>query len=80
MKLFKLSQTVNNDWDTFDSCIVCAENEEDAKSIHPDGDSDILTEGGYSWTNSFADITCAEIGVANEDQKRGVICSSFNAG
>lgn len=35
MKIFKLSQTLNNDYDTYDSCIVCAENEDEARKIHP---------------------------------------------
>jgi len=39
MKLWLLSQDKNNDYDTYDSCVVVAENEEDAKSIHPDGNS-----------------------------------------
>ena len=29
MNIYKLSQTINNDYETFDSCIVIAENEED---------------------------------------------------
>ena len=36
MNLYKLSQTENRGWDTFDSCVVCAKNEDDAKSITPD--------------------------------------------
>lgn len=44
MKLYKLSQSVNYGYDTYDSCVVCAENEEEAKRIHP---SYIWTEGGY---------------------------------
>jgi len=35
MKLYLLEQTVNNGYDTYDSCIVCAESEEEAKRIHP---------------------------------------------
>jgi hypothetical protein len=38
LNLYLLSQSVNKDWDTYDSCVVAAENEDDAKSIHPDGD------------------------------------------
>ena len=39
MKLWLLEQTKNNDYDTYDSCVVVAEKEGDAKSIHPDGKS-----------------------------------------
>lgn len=35
MNLYLLSQTVNNDYDTFDSCVVCADNEDDARMINP---------------------------------------------
>lgn len=35
MKIYRLSQTLNNDYDTYDSCIVCAENEDEARKIHP---------------------------------------------
>lgn len=35
MNLYKLSQTINEDYDTYDSAIVCAENEEEARHIHP---------------------------------------------
>ena len=35
MKLYKLSQEINNHYDTYDSVIVCAENEEEARKIHP---------------------------------------------
>jgi len=35
MKLYKLSQDLNNNYDTYDSCVVCAENEDEARMIHP---------------------------------------------
>ena len=35
MKLYRIWQTVNNDYDTFDSAVVAAYDEEDARSIHP---------------------------------------------
>ena len=35
MKLYRIWQTVNNDYDTFDSAVVAAYAEEDARSIHP---------------------------------------------
>ena len=36
MKLWLLSQDKNNDYDTYDSCVVVAENEEDAKKFAPE--------------------------------------------
>jgi len=40
MKIYKISQDENNDYDTYDSAIVVAENEEEARKIHPNGDYD----------------------------------------
>ena len=35
LNLYLISQNVNNDYDTFDSAVVAARDEEDARSIHP---------------------------------------------
>lgn len=78
MKLYLLSQTVNKNWDTFDSVLVCAENEDDAKSITPYGEEFDGKDG--TWVSNKEAITCLEIGEANNKQVRGVIISSFNAG
>lgn len=82
MKLYLLSQTENNDYDTFDSCVVCAESEEDAKSIMPNhGKGQPFNSEEYNgWASSIENVRCVEIGTANEDQERGVIVASFNAG
>ena len=80
MKLYLLSQNENDGYDTYDSCVVCAENAEDAVTIAPDGDK--YKEGGVwcDWAQTADNVICAEIGEANENQERGVIVSSFNAG
>ena len=81
MKLYLLSQNDNTDYDTYDSCVVCAENEEDAKTIAPNGNIYFLPTKQYSdWALSKETILCEEIGEANKSQVRGVIISSFNAG
>ena len=83
MKLYLLEQTDNNDWDTYDSCLVCAENEVDARTITPNGEVFKENEAWNSWDSwakSAASITCEEIGEANDKQERGVIIASFNAG
>ena len=68
MKLYLLKQTDNRGLDTNDYCVVCAENEEDAKSLDPYG-------------NVFEERKiCEELGEANDKQKRGVIINSYNAG
>lgn len=35
MKLYLISQSENGGWDTYDSVVVAAENEEDAKILNP---------------------------------------------
>jgi len=80
LKIYHLSQNTNNDWDTYDSCVVCATSEADAKSIDPNGLEFKPSPSYGSWARSINDIVCVEIGKANKDQKRGVIIASFNAG
>lgn len=36
MKLWLISQDVNNNWDTYDSAVVAAETEDEARVIYPD--------------------------------------------
>ena len=37
LKLYRISQTVNTGYDTYDSAVVVAESEDAAREIHPDG-------------------------------------------
>ena len=78
MKLFLLYQSENTWYDTYDSCVVCAENKEDAKNITPDWN--ILGRWSGVWDFKLDDIYADEIWTANKDQERGVIIASFNAG
>lgn len=86
MKLYKIWQTVNNDYDTYDSAVVCAKDEDDARSMHPglalyddyanwDGKD---SEYG-SWCNR-ADVQVKYLGTADKSIERSVIVTSFNAG
>jgi hypothetical protein len=79
MNLYLLKQEINTGYDTYDSCVVAAESEEDARTIQP-------RELHFEPDDNFSDwaspeyITVILIGVAAESVKRGVICASFNAG
>ena len=80
--LYLISQSANNDYDVFDSAVVCADSEEMARCIHPDGQT--YPDGNWDehgdWTKP-ENVTVELIGFANEKVKSGdVICSSFNAG
>ena len=77
MKLYYVWQDENNDYDTYDSFVVCAENEEEAKNTHPDGDGNWRR---YTWASSPEKVKCKLIGVANDNVEKGVVIASFNAG
>ena len=70
MKIYKISQNVNNNYDTYDSAIVCAENEEEAKTISPDNfyPYDEKTKTFHWWTNQ---------GTKNEQYEPENICNSW---
>jgi len=96
MKLYKLSQNVNNDYDTYDSVIVSAVNEDDAKTIHPSEYVTHYRNGDWYGTHTggdergkeykfgyyeWADISQIKVEYLGETElKRGVILASFNAG
>jgi len=87
MNLYLISQDENNDWDTFDSAVVCAESEEAAMNIHPDGRSELLDKGGWgegwvgrTWCERPDQVTVKRIGIAEPGIAAGVVCASFNAG
>jgi hypothetical protein len=88
MNLYLISQDVNTGYDTYDSAVVAAPSEEDARLIHPNGkrfdeiekESEPYLKNIYitEWCKSEK-VTVKLIGVAVEGFS-GVICSSFNAG
>ncbi len=84
MKLWKISQSVNNGYDTYDSAVVAAETEEIAKRIHPARDFYALnaidiSNYEYDWAKP-QDVKVEYLGEARNDLKEGVIVFSFNAG
>ena len=74
MKLYLISQSENNDYDTYDSAVVCAPNEATARSITPGYGF------GSSWCSSPQAVKVEFIGDASCDVKEGVVLASFNAG
>ena len=50
MKLWLISQDVNNRWDTYDSAVVAAETENEARNIYPDNwDNNPKKWNGSKW-------------------------------
>jgi hypothetical protein len=84
MKLWLLTQSVARGYDTYDSCVVVADTEEQAKDMHPykSKDIDLLSTMGYhshDWAESAEQVSATYLGEA-EDGTRRVVCASFNAG
>ena len=76
MKLYLITQEINNDYDTYDSFVVVAEDEESAKTVHP-----LDTDKSFgSWVKDVKDIQVEYLGEAKEGIKKGEILGSFNAG
>jgi len=75
MKLFYISQDVNNGYDSYDSAVVCAKDEEEARNIHPSGYGN-----DYGTWCDVKDVKVEYIGKAKKGSKKGVVCASFNAG
>ena len=84
MKIYLISQDVNDYYDTYDSAVVIAANEEQARNTYPgdedgrDIDFNNCWDSG-NWVKSPNDVTVEYIG-ETDIQERRVICSSFNAG
>ena len=81
MKIYKISQDVNTDWDTYDSAIVIAENEEKAKKTYP-GKIKGSAKDRKRWNAwcEIADVKVEYVGEAREGLKKGVVVASYNAG
>lgn len=77
--LYRISQDVNVGYDTYDSAVVSAYSEDEAKCIHPSTHHK-GTWGIGDWCESEY-VNVELIGEAIEGIEPGsVICASFNAG
>lgn len=92
MNIYRISQTANRGYDTYDSAVVIAEDHEQARLINPaynEFNADIyslfMDEEGWAerwsgWAHSPEDVLVEYIGTAAPGSKVGVVCASFNAG
>ena len=76
MNLYLIWQDENMGYDTYDSCIVCAENIDEACKIHPNGN----WEDDLEWASSPSKVYARLIGKAESCIPKGVVLASFNAG
>ena len=84
MKLFKISQTVNQNYDTYDSAVVVAESAEDAQKIHPAEIEEpavwwLNVERYWDWAYTLDQVKVEYIGETHLTAGT-VVCASFNAG
>lgn len=80
--LYLLIQTSVRGYDTYDSCVVCAPDEDAARRTHPNGEVDWHL-GPYRpnrWARDPSEVTLTRIGTADPGTAVGVVCASFNAG
>lgn len=77
MKLYIISQNENDDYDTYDSAVVAANNETEARNINPNinGWNDRYT----TWCSSPEKVRVEYLGEAKEGTEIGIILDSFNA-
>lgn len=84
MKLFRISQTQDTGYDTFDSAVVAAEDETIAAFMDPQNGEPMTAEEWGSnfphWCSGPEHVRVTYLGTAAPGITRGVICASFNAG
>ena len=78
MNLYLISQSAHSYY-VYDSAVVAAESEDDARIIHPNGYGEWSSNDLCEWCTP-EQVKVQHIGTANPGAERGVICASFNAG
>ena len=81
MKLWRISQTVNDDYDTYSDAVVAANTRTEARHIHPSGAcrDDAWWRKDDTWALP-EQVKMELLGTAKKGTKAGIICSSFHAG
>lgn len=78
MNIYLLSQDVVCGYDTYDSCVVFAKDEESARMVHPFYGFEKPNYSYRDWCKPD-DVQVTFLGSGISD-KKSVICASFNAG
>lgn len=87
--IYRIWQDENNDYDTYDSAVVIAASEEDARNTHPASihswsarlsQGQLWSKNSNSWCQQPDDVGVTLLGTAAAGSKPGVVCASFNAG
>jgi hypothetical protein len=84
MKLFKIEQEENDDWDTFDSAVVCCQSAEIAQHMNPSDGKPMTVERWKmrrsDWCSNPEQVKVTYLGEADDSIPVGVVVASFNAG
>lgn len=96
MTLYKISQRPERvDYDTYSSAVVCAKDQDDARTIHPNEEHYVYKDGEFHYRSSDGRtypeiydtswdraelISVQYLGEAAPGIERGVLCASFHAG
>ena len=85
MNLWLISQSVNTGHDTYDSAVVAAETEDEARNILPASyyswqHDNRWCRASVVWAAMPDQVTVKHIGEAALSIERGVVLASFNAG
>lgn len=76
--LYLLERSDYCDYDEYDSCVVCAISENEAKKIHPGPDNAGRFEEAWC---KLENVICKKIGTANDEiELNSVVLASYNAG
>ena len=78
LKLYHISQNVNNGWDTYSDCVICAESEEEARNTTPNSRG--WDDAYNTWCRSPYQVKVVYLGDAAPGIAKGFICTSFHAG
>lgn len=79
MNLYLISQHFNIGYDTYDSAVVVANTEEEARNMHPRGAAYDRMYDDYVWA-SPEHVVVKWLGIAAQFDAPEVVCASFNAG
>ena len=83
MKLWLISQSQNNRYDTYDSAVVFANSEREAQLTLPDKHAtwdEVACDVYGVWAMAPEYVSVCYLGEAADGTAAGVICASFNAG
>ena len=82
-KLFLISQDVNNNYETYDSAVVCATSTKEAQAMFPFEETLHHTHNDYyrkvEWA-PIADVKVKFIGTTDKYKPGDVVIASYNAG